>query len=249
MANGEAVLRGFDMAVPDVGDQLHFRLPLLSFGLGSAIYVARRVDWDDRQALAIVDDPEELDLATLFADNVDKRIASGEGVVVAGTEFFRAASLVGVQLPGFDRHTETDGECWFRAAPLAEFDAWNDKLLNESRAVFDSELVQARRRGRRLSGRGDAAVLIFRRCGPRGRQDLVIRQLAAARQNRESVLYRRLLARFEFELGEPRNHLHRRVEAHMELAEAPRFSAVRGSANGCFGDAAAFVRGLRDEWP
>lgn len=33
------------------------------------------------------------------------------------------------------------------------------------------------------------------------------------------------------------------------LAEAPRFAAVRGSANGCFGDAATFVRGLRDEWP
>ena len=26
-------------------------------------------------------------------------------------------------------------------------------------------------------------------------------------------------------------------------------SALRGSANGCFGDAGAFVRAMRDEWP
>ena len=33
------------------------------------------------------------------------------------------------------------------------------------------------------------------------------------------------------------------------LREAPSLSDLRGSANGCFGDAAAFVNGLRDEWP
>lgn len=277
MANGEAVLRGFDMAVPDVGDQLHFRLPLLSFGGSSTIYVARRVAWDDPRALAIVDDPEDLDLATLFADNVDRRIASGEGVVVAGTEFFRAASLVGVQLPGFDRHTETDGECWFRAAPLAEFDAWNVELLNESRVVFDRELGEASRQRRRLTEHGDAAVLILRRCGPLRQEDLAMRQLAAARQNRDIDRYRRLLARFEFELGEPEDRLDRRVERHIKLAEAwagtfgrwsssvsveaqldvpeeeaqreaPRLSALGGTAEGCYGDVAAFVRGMRAEW-
>lgn len=277
MANGEAVLRGFDMAVPDVGDQLHFRLPLLSFGGSSTIYVARRVAWDDPRALAIVDDPEDLDLATLFADNVDRRIASGEGVVVAGTEFFRAASLVGVQLPGFDRHTETDGECWFRAAPLAEFDAWNVELLNESRVVFDRELGQASRQRRRLTEHGNAAVLILRRCGPLRQEDLAMRQLAAARQNRDIDRYRRLLARFEFELGEPEDRLDRRVERHIKLAEAwagtfgrwsssvsveaqldvpeeeaqrgaPRLSALGGTAKGCYGDVAAFVRGMRAEW-
>ena len=219
MANGEAVLRGFDMAVPDVRDQLHFRLPLLSFRGDSAVYVARRVDWDGRQALAIVEDPEELELATLFADDVDRRIASGEGVVVAGTEFFRAASLVGVQLPGFDRHTETDGECWFRVAPLAEFDAWNVKLINESRVVFDRELGQASRQRRRLAEYGNAALLILRRCWPLRQEDLAMRQLAAARQNGDIDLYRRLLARFEFKLGEPEDRLDRRVERHIKLAE------------------------------
>ena len=33
------------------------------------------------------------------------------------------------------------------------------------------------------------------------------------------------------------------------LREAPSFSDLRGSANGCFGDAATFVNALRDEWP
>ena len=220
MANGEAVLRGFDMAVPDIRDQLHFRLPLLSFRGDSAVYVARRVDWDDRQALAIVDDPEDLELATLLADNVDRCITSGEGVVVAGTEFFRAASLVGVQLPGFVRHTETDGECWFRSARLGEFDAWNVELINESRVVFDRELGQASRQRRRLAEYGDAALLILRRCWPLRQEDLAMRQLAAARQNGDIDLYRRLLARFEFKLGEPEDQLHRRVERHVELTQA-----------------------------
>lgn len=31
--------------------------------------------------------------------------------------------------------------------------------------------------------------------------------------------------------------------------EAPKFSSLRGSANGCFGSARAFVRTMRDQWP
>ena len=39
------------------------------------------------------------------------------------------------------------------------------------------------------------------------------------------------------------------VPVWQALREAPSILALRGSANGCFGDAGAFVRGLRDEWP
>ena len=33
------------------------------------------------------------------------------------------------------------------------------------------------------------------------------------------------------------------------LRRAPELSELRGSAEGCFGDAADFVREMRDEWP
>ncbi len=83
MADDEVALRGFDMAMPGIGDQLHFRQPLLSFCNRSTLYVARRVDWrGDKRALAIVDDPDDLEMATLLADGVERHVASGEGVVV-----------------------------------------------------------------------------------------------------------------------------------------------------------------------
>lgn len=221
MANDEAVLRGFDMAVPDIGDQLHFRQPLLSFGRSSALYVARRVDWQaDSQALAIVDDPEDLELATLLDDGVARHIASGEGVMVAGADFFHAASLTGVQLDGFGPLSAADRRSWIRVATPAEYVALKSDLVDESRSAFDEELGRARRQGSKLTERGNAAMLILRRCGPLHREDLAIRQLAAARQNRNLDLYRRLLARFELELGEPEDHLHEQAERHIELADA-----------------------------
>lgn len=33
------------------------------------------------------------------------------------------------------------------------------------------------------------------------------------------------------------------------LRQAPTLSELRGSAEGCYGDAAGFVREMRDEWP
>ena len=211
----EAILRGFDMAVPDVGDQLHFRQPLLSFGENSTLYVARRVDWQaDRQALAIVDDPKDLELATLFRDDVRWHIASGEGVAVAGAEFFQAASRVGFRMDGFSDLSATDHEYSIRVATPTEFEALESELIDKSRGVFDQELGEAIRLQSRLTERGNAAMLILRRCGPLRQEDLAIRQLAAARQNRDFDLYRRLLARFELELAEPEDYLREQAEQH-----------------------------------
>ena len=39
------------------------------------------------------------------------------------------------------------------------------------------------------------------------------------------------------------------VPVAQALPQAPRLSTLRGSANGCFGDAASFVSALRDKWP
>lgn len=221
MANDKMVLRGFDMAVPDVGDQLHFRQPLLSFSGNSALYVARRVDWrGDGQALAVVDECEATEMATLFTDGVVRHVTSGEGVAVAGAEFFQAASRVGLQMDGFNRLSALDCECWISVATPADFVALKRDLVDESRTVFDEELGKARRQRSRLTDRGNAAMLILRRCGPLRREDLAIRQLAAARQNRDLDLYRRLLARFELELDEPEDRLHKQVERHIDLADA-----------------------------
>ena len=89
MFKDAAVLRGFDMTVPDVGDQLHFRQPLLSFGTSSTLYVAGRVDWrGDKQALTNLDDPEDLEMATLLADGVRRHVTSGEGVIRRWRWFF-----------------------------------------------------------------------------------------------------------------------------------------------------------------
>ena len=221
MANDKVALRGFDMAVPDVGDQLHFRQPLLSFGGNSTLYVARRVDWHgDGQALAVVDECEAVEMATLFTDGIVRHVTSGEGVAVAGAEFFQAASRVGLQMDGFNRLSALDCECWISVATPADFVALKRDLVDESRTVFDEELGKARRQRSRLTDRGNAAMLILRRCGPLRREDLAIRQLAAARQNRDLDLYRRLLARFELELDEPEDRLHKQVERHIDLADA-----------------------------
>ena len=230
MANDEAVLRGFDMAMPDIGDQLHLRQPLLSFLGSSTLYAARRVDWHaDGQALAIVDDPEDLEMATLITDGVVRRVTSGEGVVVAGAEFFQATSCVGSQLDGFTRLSAADCECWFSVATPAEFIALKSELIDESRSAFDEELGKASRQRSRLTERGNAAMLILRRCGPLRQEDLAIRQLAAARQNRDLDLYRRLLARFELELGEPEDSLHKQAERHIELGLAVEMQFVKSA--------------------
>lgn len=39
------------------------------------------------------------------------------------------------------------------------------------------------------------------------------------------------------------------VPVWQALREAPSLAALCGSANGCFGDAGAFVHTMRDEWP
>ena len=69
------------------------------------------------------------------------------------------------------------------------------------RAAMESmALEEAAHCGSRLSERGDTALLLMRKCGLLRRDDLAIRQLVGARQNREFDLYRRLLIRFALEL-------------------------------------------------
>ena len=39
------------------------------------------------------------------------------------------------------------------------------------------------------------------------------------------------------------------VPVSLALRDVPKLSELRGSARGCYGDAARFVGELRDEWP
>ena len=215
-----AVLRGFDTTVADIGDQLHLCHPLLSFEGDPALYVARRLNWRNNQAALAVADPSlASELATLLPDEYKRPIASGEGVVAVGAEFVQAATMAKVQFPAPETPlAQIDGaECWMGVATPAIYKNLRNRLVDEARTAFDEELGNAARRKRNLSKRGNAALLLLRRCGPLRREDLAIRQLAGARQNKELDLYRRLLIRFELELKTPEDSLHQKVKRHIEI--------------------------------
>ena len=225
-----AVLRGFDTAVADIGDQLHICHPLLSFeGDPNTLYVARRLNWRNHQrALAVADPSEASELATLLPDEHRQPIASGEAAVVAGAGFIQAAADAGIQLDGSEVsfvRTHESG-CWIATATQALFAELRTRLVDEARTEFDKELGNAAWRGQHLSERGNAALFLLRRCGPLRREDLAIRQLAGAKQNCELDLYQRLLVRFRFELGIQRDDLQREVEQRIALAASQLRSGV-----------------------
>ena len=168
----------------------------------------------------VLDPTDAALLGTLLPKTHGRLIASGEGVIAVGTEFVQAATATKVQFPAPETPlAQIDGtECWMGVATPAIYTDLRNRLVDEARTAFDEELGNAARRGRRLSERGNAALLLLRRCGPPRREDLAIRQLAGARQNKELDLYRRLLIRFELELKTPEDGLHQKAERHIELA-------------------------------
>ena len=219
-----ATLRGLNVSIADIGDRMRLCHPLLSFEGDSSLYVAHKLDWrDDPEALAITDLDEASQLGTLFPEIHGRLIASGEGVVAVGAGFAQAAAAAKVQFPGAEMPlAQVNGsECLMGTATSAIYTEFRTRLVDEARAAFDGELGEAASHGRHLSERGNAALLLLRRCGPLRREDLAIRQLAGARQNREFDLYRRLLIRFEIELDARQDDLHRKVDRHIELAISP----------------------------
>ncbi len=156
-------------------------------------------------------------------------MASGEAVVAAGVGFVQAAATAGIQLDGSEMSFARihESECWITTATQALFAELETRLVDEARTAFDESLGDAARRGQHLSERGNAALLILRRCGPLRREDLAIRQLAGAKQNREFDLYRRLLIRFELELETQKDDLQKEVERYIALAAgALRYTTV-----------------------
>ena len=221
-------LRGFPVSVADVGDQMHLCHPLLSFEGDPALYLAHRLDWrNDPEALAIADPNEASALGTLLPLTGGRSIASGEGLVAAGAELVQAAATAGVELLDSEiPFARVDGtECWIGVATPALYTALRNRLAEEARAAFDEALGDAAHRGSRLSERGDAALLLMRKCGSLRRDDLAIRQLAGAWQNREFDLHRRLLIRFALELETQEDILDDRVKRYVAAVRQTVISA------------------------
>ena len=216
-----ATLRGFPVSVADVGDQMHLCHPLLSFEGDPALYLAHRLDWrNDPEALAIADPNEASALGTLLPPACARPIASGGGLVAVGAGLVQAAASAEVGLLDSEiPFARVDGsECWTGTATPPLYTALRTRLAEEARAAFDEALEEAAQRGSRLSERGDAALLLMCKCGALRRDDLAIRQLAGARQNREFDLYRRLLIRFVLELDTREGVLDERVRRHVAAA-------------------------------
>lgn len=231
--NEPATLRGFHVPVADIGDGMHLCQPLLSFHDDSVVYVANRLDWrDDPDALAIADRNEAAELGTLLPPERRRSITSGQGVIAIGESLVLAAKAAGTDLlhsevpfvqvddtPNGRENRSCAVACWIGVAKPSVYTALKARLTEEALEAFDSELGDAALRGSQLSGRGNAALRLITNCGPRRRDDLAIRELAAAIQNETFDLYRRLLIRFRLELRTPEDTLHERAMRHIELAQ------------------------------
>ena len=220
-----ATLWGFPVSVADVGDQVHLCHPLLSFEGDSTLYVAHVLDWaSDAEALDVADLDEASTLGTLLPPTCRRQIASGEGVVAVGAGFVRAAATAGIELDSEMHFSQVDGlECWIEVATPDDYGDLRTRLDEKARSAFDEALGDAALRGSRLSERGDAALLIIRRCSEGQSDALAIRELAGAWQNGQFDLYRRLLIGFAFELDTQEEVLDDRVRRHLAWVEHWRF--------------------------
>ena len=250
-ARGPATLRGFHVAVADIGDQMHLCHPVLSFEDDDALYLAHKLAWkNDPEALAVADPDEATSLGTLLPRPCSQPIASGLGVVAAGDAFVQAAECAGVQLDAevaFARMAQ-DAPVWIGLATPAAYADLRARLAEDAREAFDKALSDAVDADTPLAKGGNAALLLLRRCSPTRRDDLAIRQLAGARQNSEFDLYRRLLIRFALELSTQENILDERVGRHVALAAHSRATHLRGAAKrhqvkGPAGGLATYQRG------
>ena len=224
-----ATLRGFNVSVADVGDQMHLCHPVLSFEDDPALYLARRLDWIDApDGLAITDPEETLALGTLLSQDRLLPITSGQGVVAAGEGFVRAAEEVkSGLLDSFEKVTDSPTDpYWMCVATPARYVDLRTRLAEAARTAFDEVFRDAIHRGRRLSRRGDAALFLMRKCASLRRDDFAIRQLAGALQNQNLDVYRRLLMGLAIELDTQEDVIAGRVRSHIDAVRQTRIFPV-----------------------
>ena len=220
-----AILRGFDFPARDIGDQLRFCNPLLSFDEGemAPIFLARDLDWqlgaEDRADWLTPVDADEVESFATLVSGEPQRIRRGEGVVLMGEHFFAAAREAGIDLDrGPDVKFKAFSETRHRIG-LASTDSYHRfarELTLEAARIFDEELSRVVEE--KLSASGEAALFLLRKCGLTSSTDLAYRQLAAVRVTRQTDRYRRLLIRFSLDLGETEADIHMRVDRHLEVA-------------------------------
>ena len=97
-----AILRGFDFPARNIGDQLRFCNPPISFGDSEAapIFLARDLDWrhegeDQSRWLTPVDTDEVASFATLVSGKPQRIRHRPVGVVLMGEHYFSAVRRVG----------------------------------------------------------------------------------------------------------------------------------------------------------
>ena len=228
-----ATLRGFHVSVADIGDQMYLCHPVLSFENDDALYLAHDLDWQNTPGALAVTDPEEATShGTLLPAMCRQPIASGLGVVAAGAAFVQAAECAGVRLDADLAFAPTGQETpvWIGLATPAAYAELRSRLVEDAREAFDKALGDALGSASCLSAAGNAALLLLRRCGTTRRDDLAIRQLAGARQNREFDLYRRLLIRFALELNTQESLVDERAQRHLAMAAQQRHTTAKDEA-------------------
>ena len=152
-------------------------------------------------------------------------IASGEGVVAVGDrDSFKRRPTQGIQLdhcemtslPEPRRREVPDKRI---ATPEQVTRTSRTRLTEEARTACSTKSVGGVAARHVDAPSPNAAMRRFSscaRCGPTSAcDDLAIRQLAGALQNRELALYRRLLIRFALELGTQEDDLDERAKRHV----------------------------------
>ena len=167
-----ANLRGFDFPAGDIGDQLRFCNPLISFGDSEAapIFLARDLDWrhegeGQSRWLTPVDTDEVASFATLVSGK-PQRIRQGQGVVLMGEHYFSAVRRVGIDL-GRDGSVKfeviPEAQCRVGLASVDGYERFARRLTGEAARIFDGELLESA--GEELSAIGEAALFLLRKCG------------------------------------------------------------------------------------
>ena len=215
----EMVLRGFSGRVSDLRSRMRLCHPYLSpKDDETELMLANNLDWAaGGNNLEPVDLDEALSFGTLWPE-AGSTIRPGFGVAVAG-EAFGVAVQDAIGPAGMDNLAfkwDDDVGCWTAIVRRSDLEQHAQYLANQVRAIFDEELQAALGPGK-LSKKGAAALLVFRRTPQRRDTDVAIRELEAAHVEGDTDLYRRILAVQSVKLGVPQEQLHQIVQLSLSV--------------------------------
>ena len=206
-----ATLRGFDCMVRDLETGgLHLRHPLITFGDDDTPYLPGNLDWKDR--------PDRLhkewwheaeELGTVLPRMHQRRIAPGQGVIVAGEKYERQARKVDATLLEDLRRTKDQRTrtFWMLVATVDEYRELKQRIVDAAKEAFDAMLLLAMKENRRLCPRGNAALKLM--VGDLFNPGVGYRMLAGSRQNREWRVHRRQRDGYDIFLKDSKREFHK----------------------------------------